>query len=123
MHNDAARFNRIKQPKTSGTDNKTPGRIFKHWRHFGMRPKIRKCEIELADKSHTGSFAVFFEFGENLEQVVFCALLPNDFRHAAVSRRDRVTLPSARRLPDPLHDLLAGYAGDPATPGLCPVRG
>jgi hypothetical protein len=67
-------------------------------------------EIKFADKSHARFFAAFFELGENLEQVVLRALLPNDFRHPGVSKADRVTLPNAHRLWDRRRDHLAGVA-------------
>jgi hypothetical protein len=59
MDNDAARFNRIKQPETSGTDNETAYRFFKHWRHFGVRSQMAQCEFKLADKSYACSLRSF----------------------------------------------------------------
>jgi hypothetical protein len=50
-----------------------------------MRPEMAESEIELADKAHACSFAVFFKLGKNLEQVVLGALLPNDFRFATAN--------------------------------------
>jgi len=60
MDDDATRFDGIKQPETSGTDNKTPYRFFKHWRHFRVHSQMAECEIELADKPHARSLVAFF---------------------------------------------------------------
>src|SRR5437867_4540920 len=103
-----------------------------HWDAQRSDPWLRRCstrsplghsaakhsEIAESDRGNLARFgkltsktrafdAPFFELGENLEQVVLCALLPNDLRfatanpscggHAAVSRVGRVRFPNAHR--------------------------
>jgi hypothetical protein len=123
MHNDAARFNGIEQAIASRTDHKAPHWFFKHWRHLGMRPEMAEGKIDLADKPRARSLSTFFKLGKDLEQVVLCALLPNDFRQAAVSRGARATFPNAHRFPDRHYDCLVGVAADPATVDPCPAQG
>src|SRR5436190_7066332 len=132
MNNDAARFDGIEQPIAAGTNNEPPDRFFKHWRHFGMRSEMAQSEIESADKSCACSFAAFFKLGEDLDKVVFGALLPDDFSfatanpscggHVIVSKVDRVTFPNAHRLQGRLRGRLTGAGADPITPGLCPAQ-
>ncbi len=62
-----------------------------------MRAQIVEGEIEFLNKPFSGTFAEFFQIGEDLKEVVLSASFPNDFRHAAVLEGDRATLPNAHR--------------------------
>ena len=122
MHNDAARFNGIEQAKASGADHKAPHRLFKHRRHLGMDLKMTKREIEFASEAGARSLSVLFKLGKDLEQVVLCALLPNDFRHEVASTVDLVRFPNGHRFRDRHDDRLVAVEADLAVADPCPAQ-
>lgn len=51
---------------------------------------------QVCEPTAAGAFSKIFQVGKDLDEVILRALLPDDFRHPAVSKADCANLPNAR---------------------------
>jgi hypothetical protein len=67
VNDNAARFHRIKQTVTSGTNDEASHGFFKHRRHFRMRPKALKRYVQFEDELFAQSLTTILQLSENLK--------------------------------------------------------
>ena len=63
---------------------------------FRVSAEVLKSQVKFVNQLRAGAFSKIFQVGKDLDEVILRALLPDDFRHPAVSKADCANLPNAR---------------------------